>query len=477
MKWSVRCDTACARPTTPASIFRVGAAPTRRYGATVAVPHTEALLLRLSPAQLGVAIEAAQQAAGRLKQRSVDHILATLDRVIATWLQPDGEWRRRAEELLPAATGFSREMIRHGLPLLLEPLRGEAVRSLMDRELGDHRILDAVRYGRRAIGPGLIVHVLSGNIPGLAATPIVLSLVLKSAVVIKSAAGDPIFPALFAASVGAIDDELAQCLVVTHWRGGDPAIEEVAFSAADLVVASGSDATIAAIASRVAGRFIGHGHKVSFAVIGRECLNDTEAARDLARRLAFDVSLWDQHGCLSPQLCYIESGAVVTPEQFGNMLVDALAHSARALPPRTLTLDEKAAVLRFRHAAEWHGTRTLLASPESTDWTISIEPDAEFLPSCLNRCIRLKVLPSVTDLAAALAPHRRHLEAVGLALGAERIAATTEVLAASGVRRICPVGRMQTPTLAWQQSGRPRVAEWVEWMTTEGPQGWKTANG
>ena len=433
----------------------------------MAVRDIDSEPLALTPAQLQAAIEAARRAADSLKRRSVEQVLATLDRVIVGWLDPESEWRRRATQALPAATGFSPQMIQHGLPLLLEPLRSDAVRSLLDRELGSYRILDVAQGGRRAIGPGLILHVLSGNLPGLAATQIVLSLALRSATIIKSAAGDTVFPALFAESVRAVDPALASGLVVAHWRGGDRAIETVAFGAADLVVASGSDAAISAIAGRVTGRFIGHGHKMSFAVIGAECLADAQGARDLARRLAYDVSLWDQQGCLSPQLCYLEADAAVTPERFAGMLAEALADFARELPPRTLNLDDKAAVLRFRQVAQWQVGRKLLASSDSTDWTISVEPDAEFLPSCLNRCIRLKVVHSMTDLATALAPHRRHIEAAGLAIGVERIAAFTDLLAASGVHRLCPLGTMQTPTLTWLQSGRPRVAEWVDWLATE----------
>jgi hypothetical protein len=428
--------------------------------------ETEPALLE-SPTRLRAAIGAAVRAAAPLRARPVQQVLATLDRVILDWLRPDSEWHRQAEQVLPAATGFSRGMIRHGLPLLLQPLRADAVRALLDDELGDHRVLDAPQRNRRAIGPSLIAHILSGNIPGLAATSMVLSLAVKSAALFKPAAGDPVFPALFAASIRAVDEKLAECLVISHWRGGDLAIEEVAFSAADLVVASGSDAATEAIARRVGGRFIGHGHKVSFAVIGKECLSDDAASHELARRLAYDVSLWDQHGCLSPQLCYVESGAAGTAERFARLLADALTNLARELPPRLLSLDEKAAIRRFRHATEWHGAHGLLTSPDSTDWSVSVERDEEFLPSCLNRCIRLKVVRSLPDIAAALAPHRRHLEAAGVAVGAERAEAITATLAACGVHRVCPLGTMQTPTLAWRQSGRPRVAEWVEWIGIE----------
>jgi hypothetical protein len=291
----------------------------------VVVRDIDATPRALSPTELQVALDAARRAAARLKARSIDEVLVPLDRVIAAWLEPNSAWQQRAQAVLPAATGFSQAMIRHGLPLLLAPLRIDAVRGLLREELGDFRVLDAARGGRRAVGPSLIAHVLSGNIPGLAAAPIVLSLAVKSAALIKAAAGDPIFPALFAASLREIDAELAECLVVTRWDGGDAGFEGVAFAAADLVVASGSDAAIAAIAARVPRRFIGHGHKVSFAAIGRECLALPDAALRLARHLAYDMSLWDQHGCLSPQLCYVETGASVTPEDFAGLLGDALA--------------------------------------------------------------------------------------------------------------------------------------------------------
>ncbi len=426
--------------------------------------------LRPDPAALRAALVAAQGAAARhLRTRSVDDVLASLDRVISNWLRPDSELQQRAEHLLPAATGFSDQMIRHGLPLLLEPLREEAIRGLLDAELGDRRCLDHAHQGRRASGPQLITHVLSGNVPGLAAAPIALSLAIKSATLVKCAAGDPIVPALFADSISEVDAELGRCVVVTEWRGGNRALEAVAFSEADLVVASGSDATIAAIAAQAPTRLIGHGHKISFAAIGRERLDDRDSAQELAQRLAYDVSLWDQQGCLSPQLCYVEAGGRITPVRFGELLAAALAHYAQGLPPRRLSFEDKAQVLRFRQEAEWeqHNAVSLLASPDSSDWSISIERNAAFLPSCLNRCLRLKVVEDLSELAQALRAHRRHLEAAGLAIGTDRRVEAVAMLSQSGVHRICPIGRMQRPPLSWQQSGRPRVADWVEWTTVE----------
>jgi len=423
---------------------------------------------RLQPAQLCAAMERARQTAlQQLRRRSVDDLLVIVDRVMRSWLHPQSTRRRQAEAVLPAATGFSTEMVRHGLPLLLDGLYAESIRALLDTELGDHRVLDGVEAGSHAAGAPMILHVMSGNIPGLVAVPVLLSLVLKSAVLVKSAAGDPIFPALLAASISEVDAVLGRCVLVTYWRGGDQGIEAAALSAADLVVASGSDAAIAALASRAARRFIGHGHKVSFAAVARECLRDSEAAQEIARRLAYDVSLWDQQGCLSPQLCYVESGGKVTPREFAAALAHALGDYAARLPPRQLSFDERAEVLRFRQEAEWRPARTALASSDCTAWSISIEEDAEFVPTCLNRCIRIKVVRDLAELASALASHRPHLEAVGLAAEAARVQDISMMLAGRGVHRICPIGALQRPPLSWRQSGRPRIADWVEWTAVE----------
>jgi len=407
---------------------------------------------RLAPAELRAIADAGRGAAVRyLRSRSLDDVLTAIDRVVANWLTPTEPVRHLANALLPKATGFSPAMIAHGLPLLLQPLRADAIRALLESEVG----------ARRANAPTLTMHVLSGNIPGLGAAPMVFGLALGSAALIKSAAADPLFPALFAGSVSAVDGGLGQCLAVTYWRGGDP-IEDVAFAVADLVVASGSDAAIAALAARVPGRFIGYGHRVSFAAIGAECLGDTAVAGRLARRLAYDISLWDQHGCLSPQLCYVEPTGRIAPAHFAELLAEALAQYAVELPPRRLSLEEQTAVLGFRQETEWSDATTLLASSGTTEWSISLHSAPVFLPTCLNRCVRLAIIEDLRDLGMLLGPHRRFLEGAGLAVGANRYAALAEMLARSGVHHVSAIGRMQLPSLAWRQGGLPRIGAWVE---------------
>ena len=60
------------------------------------------------------------------------------------------------------------------------------------------------------------------------------------------------------------------------------------------------------------------------------------SAEHWADRLAYDTSLWDQQGCLSPQLCYVEDGARVKAADFGRLVGEAMSRWARRLPPRRL---------------------------------------------------------------------------------------------------------------------------------------------
>ncbi|MBI1817582.1 MAG: hypothetical protein HYR72_21610 [Deltaproteobacteria bacterium] len=388
-----------------------------------------------------------------LRPRPTAQVLAALSELVDRWLQPESPWRQRAEAELPAATGFSAAMVRHGLPLMLEPLRSSAIGRLLDAELGSRD---------RACGPPLLLHVLAGNLPGLAAIPIALSLAVKSAVMVKAGSGDRVFPSLFIESLAAVDTELAQCAAALYWPGGRLDPEAAAFRAANVVVASGNDVTIADIARRVPGRFIGHGHRISFAAITREALRDAEV---VAARLADDVALWDQLGCLSPQLAYVERGGAISVEQFADTLGRALDRLADELPLRQLSRAEQAALQRFRQEAEWRSVRgeevTLFASPSGVSWTVVYDTAPVFVPTPLNRTVWVKPLDALAELATILAPVRPYLEAAGIAAPPNRQGDLETWLTQTGVHRVCSLGQMQRPDLSWRQGGRPRVSEWI----------------
>lgn len=425
---------------------------------------TTILVADLQAAELAAERAAAVAAMQHLRQRPIATILTSLSRVVDAWLAADSPDLDAAAQVLPDLTGFSEAVVRRGLRAHFEALAGDAIGTLLDRELGDRQRLDA---DLRPCVPESITHYLAGNLPGLGIAPTLLSLAVGAVPLVKCAAGDPFLPAALARRIAAIDPDLGRCLVVHDWRGGDGAFDHFAL-AAPLTLAMGSDTTLASLAKRAEGRFIGHGHKLSFAVVTHDAIATAPSTERIARALALDVALWDQYGCLSPQLCFV-AGEARDFEAFAEALAAALTAVAQELPPRRLGLEERAAIGRFRRECEWAPTSPddrLVVPKDSTAWGLSLEHSPLFRPTCLNRCLRLVRLDDLDALPGVLTPHRAQLECAGIASGDTPGVQLTEALRSAGVHRVCAIGTMQSPGLEWCQSGRPRVADWLQFEKT-----------
>lgn len=408
-----------------------------------------------------------------LVPRTARDILDCVSQAVQRWLDPHSQERREAEARLPETTGLSAAMIRHVLPLIFQEYRADKLEALCVDELGCLEVLDrfvpSVSGQKRASGPPLMTHVLAGNVPGAGLDSVIFSLLVKSASLVKTSSAEPVLPVLFARSIQDIDPNLGACLSVVSWPGGNTELEDLAYGRADIVVASGSDASLTAIRKRTRGQFIGYGHKVSFGLVTKESLADAKA---IAHKAAYDVALYDQQGCLSPQLVYVEEGGVATPKEFADLLATGLSHWQTELPRGPVPPEVSTAIRKVRDEAEWQALAgkdiVLHASPNGTDWTVVYDADPTFIQSPLYRTIRVKPLRNIAQLGGILEAWRPYLEAVGVAADSERIATLANTLGALGVSRVCPIGTMQLPPLSWRHGGRPRVGDLVRWVGVEG---------
>ena len=421
-----------------------------------------------SSAELSHIVNQLLNAQEQIAYRPVKDILTSIDRVVARFLAPSSTERQDAEVHLPGETGLSPEMIRYTLPFIFRAYRAHRLSALLEDELRSLAVLDDFSGNRRVVNPRLICHVLAGNLPGAGLDSIIFSLLLKSATLVKASSSASLLPLQFARSLAEVDPKLAASLSVVTWPGGQMALEEIAFHRADVVIASGSEQTLEAIRPRVRGQFIGYGHKVSFSVIAREALADTP---EIARQAAYDIMLFDQQGCLSPQVIYVEQGGTVSPKKFALHLSQALAHWEHLVPRGRIPQEASLAIRRVRDETEWQalaGKESVLhTSPHGTEWTVIYEADPTFAPSPLYRTIRVKPLTTFTQLNELLAPWRPYLEAVGIAVSPGRLHRLAAILGQTGVSRVCPIGTLQTPPLSWRHGGRPRVADLVRWIEIE----------
>lgn len=426
----------------------------------------------LEPATLDAVLDRLLRArAEHLADRPVAEIVAVIDAAARRFLDPADPVRRLAEEALPAVTGYSPPMVRLIVDRMAADWRADALERLLREELGDPGVLDGFVNSRRALGPDLAFHIFAGNVPGVAVTSLVRALLVKAASIGKAGSGDPLLPALFARTLAEIDPGLGACVAVTYWPGGSPGIEEVVFEKADTVVVYGGEAVVESVRARAhpGARLVEHGPKLSFAIVAREALepSEVEAAAASAARA---VAVFDQQGCVSPHVVYVEEGGATAPRDFAIALARALHALETELPRGRISPAEAAAIRQLRGAAEFAelaGRGVELFASDGTEYTVVYDPDPAFDTSCLNRVVRVKPIGSLHDAAALVRPYARYLQTVGVAAPADRRRDVAERLARVGATRITDLDRMPWPPPTWHHDGRGPLNELIRWVDLE----------
>lgn len=402
----------------------------------------------------------------------VDEIVRVVDAAMRHIASRDRRVWQDDVRALASVTGLHPAMVARALDDMPRAFGTPALDRLLRRELPTPAALDRfVERGdgggmERAFGPPLTVVVLSGNVFHVAVESVVLALLAKSPAMLKVAARDPVFPLMLVRSLWEVEPRLAPALAVARWAGGTADLETAAFAEAGAVVAYGGREAVAGVGARVpAGvRFIAHGPKVSLAVVGQTAIDG--AARDaVARAAAHDVSFYDQQGCVSPHVIYVEGGqehAIAV----ARALALAMAAVERDLPRGVISSVEAATIQQLRGAAAFRESAEVFAGA-GTSWTVIADPDPVFALSCLNRVVSVKPLAHLADLRALLQPVQSWLQTVGVAGNTAFMRAVAETVAPLGACRICPLGRMQHPPADWRHDGRPRLLDLLRWVDVE----------
>jgi hypothetical protein len=411
-----------------------------------------------------------------LEGRPARQIAASIGAAARLLLSERDPLRAQLDRALPAVTGYSDAMIRVGLQRSLQDWTEPALLKLLDTELAGGRLLDSFfeRSGTRvrAVGPRLAYHVFSGNVPGVAVTSMVRSLLVKAATLGKTASGEPLMAPVFTKALMRVDPDLAECVAVTHWPGGGSRVEDEVLAAADLVVVYGGAEAIRSLRARspATTRVIDHGPRISLGLVGREGLADGQAVRMLAARAAWAVSVFDQQGCVSPHLIWVEQGGDVTPREFARLLSEGMAALATELPRGSITAAEAAAIHQVRAAAEFRsiaGEDMEVLEGADASWTVILDSDSRFEPSCLNRTIRVKPIARLEDVPGLIEPARGLIQTVAIEGAGARTRALANALAAAGVTRITDFEHMPWPPPSWHHDGAGPLAELVRWVDFE----------
>ncbi len=414
---------------------------------------------------------------GYLTQIGNEPLIAKLVEVAELWRSPDYELRKFALASSQEETGFPSKVLAEGLDACFAGWTQEQFFMLLAQEFGDPTRLQSFagqpnRTCSMVHGPGLTAHISPGNLPVPTFQSIAFGLLLRSAQFVKCASGRSLLPRLFGHSLHNVEPGLAASLEIAEWKGGHETLESALFTEADCIVASGDNKTLKSIRQRLplTKRLIYYGHRVSLGYVEKGAC-EVMGTQGILSRAADDIIAWNQHGCLSPQVIYIEQFGSLKPERFAEMLAAELEARNETVPRGPISTRESAAIStarRFYKIRSANSTDALLwESTESTDWTVVYEDEKTFQNSPLNRFIYIKPIEHLEEALHVLEPVRESVSTVGIAASEARMRDIANQLAIWGVPRICPLGQMQKPPLAWRHDGRPPLGELVRWSDHE----------
>lgn len=240
--------------------------------------------------------------------------------------------------------------------------------------------------------------ILPGNIIGPALHTAYEVAVTGASAILKASSTERALAEIIERQWTAIGAPLAGTLEARYWSGGDVAAEATAMVEVENVIVFGSDETVAAVRARtpLGRQFTGYGAKYSVGLVMPDA--DLSTAADDA---AFDICMFDQAGCKSPQTIYV-AGDSSRALRFGQALHASMRRAAARLPRVKPPRDEAAAandVLRRSYVsaigANSHGLSPVLAGPDNggcPDYLIVVEPQGPPRAYCFGRIVVIKPL-------------------------------------------------------------------------------------
>jgi hypothetical protein len=430
--------------------------------------------------------EAAKQVVGDVRGQAAalrglpnDVLVEGLGRAGERFLDPADPLRREAERWLPPEAGLTPELARQVLEGMAVGWTRSALGKLVRAEFEDPGVLERFRPGPegtqvRALGGDFALHIGAGNVPGVGATSLLRSLLVRSPVLLKPGRGDVILSVLLCRAIEEELPEFAGALAVAYWPGGaSPPLEELALAAAERVVVYGGLDAIASLRSRlpVTTPMVGYHHRFSVAAVARERLEAGGTARESADRAAGAVAAYDQRGCVSPHLVWVEEGGEVSPREWAALLAESLEAIGGRMPPSPRDPATASRIQQLRGLAEMRGAAgfgDMVVAPADTAWTVLYEPEARLEGGCGGRLVRVQPVADLSRIPPLLGGMRELLQSFGLDAAGSRRSELAEELAVAGISRVSGIEDQPWPRPWSSHDGEGPLRALVRWVTLEG---------
>ena len=318
----------------------------------------------------------------------------------------------------------------------------------------------------RALPVGLVAHWMAGNVPTLAFLSMVQGVLTKNANLIKIASNqDDVLSSLLhilgETGKGKTHSgrRLVQSIAVTRYDRAETEPGKAISASANTRVFWGNDETVSLLRrlpTLVNCRDLVFGNKTSFMAVDRHVLeqNDLEA---LARRVASDVSLFEQKACASPHTLFLETKDDRILESMAKSLYKAMSNALRIYQKSPPSPEEVSAILNMRAQYDmfyraWYS--------DGVEFTLLSDDFFQLGPPIGNRVLYLR---KIDDLAKVADLITSKVQTVGLASSATRFEELSNLFARRGVARVSNIGAMTHFESPWD--GYTLVHHLVRWVS------------
>lgn len=420
-------------------------------------------------------IDALIGAGEALRARGIEDLLDRVGRVGARFLDPGDPLRREALERIPGEAGLSGPMAEAVLDGMAREWTRDRLDTLVSVDFPDRRVLDGFAYapgGGRicALGGGFAFHVGAGNVPGVGATSLLLSLLVKCPILLKPGRGDRALADLFHRGLREEDPDLGGAAAVLYWGHGEGGpIEEQALLRVERVVAYGGSESIARLRALTPSTtpFVAYGPRISMGAVTCEILDDADAAAETARAAARAVALFDRRGCVSPQIIWVEEGGRLTPSDWAELLAGEMARMDHELPPGPILPATAAQIAHERGMAELRGaggSGERVFSGEGGRWTLFFEGGEGGGDLCGGRTVKVRSVRTLEGVGEKLGVYAGLLQSLALAASDERRQHLRGHFAQAGFSRITSFSELPFPPAWWRHDGEGPLRALVRWV-------------
>ena len=104
---------------------------------------------------------------------------------------------------------------------------------------------------------------------------------------------------------------------------------------------------------------------------------------------------------------------------------------------------------------------------DESPWTVILEDEMSFTPSCLNRVVSLVPTPDLGGVAGSLGKIGRHLQTVAVEGAEDRLPMLAEALCRAGATRVTSFEKAPWPPPWWRHDGASVFAGLIRWIDME----------